>query len=165
MVKGGGYWYLATRHEEYASSEDAQEEYTWLIPYALPVAERLKTEALGRTLLHGDVKGENILFSKASSQGGAQKEEKCALYDFQYVGSGLGVVDLVYFLGTTMDERDLRGNENEEALLRVYFEEVERGGRDGGVYMGGFNAAMGVGGGGLDEVYGGVGMLGEFGVG
>ncbi|PWW76212.1 hypothetical protein C7212DRAFT_196911, partial [Tuber magnatum] len=122
----GGYWHLATRNEEYASLEETQEEYAWLIPYTLPIAEKLRTEALGRTLLHGDVKGANILFSKAASRGDAPKEEKCALYDFQYVGSGLGVVDLVHFLGTTADGRDLGGSENEEGLMRVYFGEVER---------------------------------------
>jgi len=62
--------------------EDSQEEYTWLIPYALPAAEKLKTEVLGRTLLHGDVKGANILFSETAPRQDAQGEVKCALYDF-----------------------------------------------------------------------------------
>ncbi|PUU78067.1 kinase-like domain-containing protein, partial [Tuber borchii] len=135
----GGYWYLATRSEEYASLEDSQEEeYAWLTPYALPVAEKLKTETLGRTLLHGDVKGANILFSKTVPRDDAQQEVKCALYDFQYIGSGLGVVDLAYFLGTTVDERDLRGSEKEEGLLRLYFEEVESVLKERGMVMGGY---------------------------
>jgi len=79
-----------------------------------------------------------MLFSKTAPRHGAQKEVKCALYDFQYVGSGLGVVDLAYFLGTTVDGRDLRGCEKEEGLLRLYFEEVESVLKERGVGMGGY---------------------------
>lgn len=33
-----------------------------------------------RTIIHGDVKNENIFFSKDKT--------KCALFDFQYIGRG-----------------------------------------------------------------------------
>ncbi|RPA92161.1 hypothetical protein L873DRAFT_1711030 [Choiromyces venosus 120613-1] len=131
----GGYWYLDTRAEEYATLEESKEEYAWLLPYTIPVAQKLKSEPLGRTLLHGDVKGANMLFSKPSA---ASREVKCALYDFQYVGSGLGVVDLVSFMGKTIDEKDITGREKEEALLRFYFDELERLLKEMGVEMGAY---------------------------
>jgi len=66
------------------------------------------------TLLHGDAKGANIMFS---ATGGS------AFVDFQYVGSGVPTLDLVYFLGTSIRSSLLQGN-GEEELLRFYYATV-----------------------------------------
>lgn len=84
------------------------------------------------TLLHGDVKGANIFFTSHStrrrpSQTGTNEPLRCALYDFQYVGIGLCTRDLIYFLGTTTEEKLLRKREDELELLRFYHEALETG--------------------------------------
>ena len=71
------------------------------------------------TLLHGDVKGANIVFSNRPSDT-QDARSRCALYDFQYVGVGLVTRDLVYFLGTTAQSGLLRNVEQEKELLRAY---------------------------------------------
>ena len=45
---------------------------------------------------------------------------KLAMYDFQYVGVGLGVQDLAKFLTTSIPARLLTSREQEEELLRTY---------------------------------------------
>lgn len=84
-------------------------------------------EAYG-TLVHGDVKGANIVFNrdpyahrrgKQKLQSTPQENIQCALYDFQYVGLGLGTLDLVYFLATSADSI-LLSTSSEAELLRSY---------------------------------------------
>jgi len=82
------------------------------------------------TLLHGDVKGANIFFTPHSTRRRAAQTDineplRCALYDFQYVGIGLCTADLIYFLGTTADEKLLRKREGEVELLQFYYEALE----------------------------------------
>lgn len=55
---------------------------------------------LYRTLVHGDCKSENILFSE---DGG-----RCAMYDFQYVGGGYGARDLAYLFTSSISRRVLQ---------------------------------------------------------
>jgi len=130
----GGYWYLDTRRDEYNSMLDNEEENSWLIKYAEQVSEQIKDiKPQWKTLMHGDAKAANILFDRAgrkdnkkkkttfsssseatgsASSQGTKEEEKInsAMYDFQYVGMGLGVQDLVYFLGTSVESRVLAEN-------------------------------------------------------
>lgn len=104
-------------------------DYAFLLPHVEAVAERLRVRPgdLGATLMHGDCKGANIVFASpprgVAGAAGAGGEVRCALYDFQYVGVGLGVQDLAYFLGTSVDVRLLEGG-GEEALLRGYYDEL-----------------------------------------
>ncbi|KAI5815345.1 kinase-like domain-containing protein, partial [Pyronema omphalodes] len=108
----GGYWYLATRRDEFSYVEDK----AWA-PLAEEVARILSDpKRLGRTLVHGDLKAANIVFAKGY--------ENCAVYDFQYVGAGLGVVDLVYFLGTAVDRAVMGHDGKVQELLKVYWEEL-----------------------------------------
>ena len=69
------------------------------------------------------MKGANICFNRELYARGKPKqpalgELECALYDFQYVGLGLGVLDLVYFLGTSVESRLVTTDSDE--LLRLY---------------------------------------------
>ncbi|KAI5854338.1 kinase-like domain-containing protein [Tricharina praecox] len=113
----GGYWYLDTRSEEYAIVRD-DPYYAFLDDAAVrTVADYLADPTRpGRTLLHGDTKGANIMFSKDF--------KKCALYDFQYCGKGLGVVDLVYFLATSVDGEVMQDEECADELLETYYREL-----------------------------------------
>jgi hypothetical protein len=99
----GGYTYLATRRKEYTSlAEDYQSEWREALTkrpsgtepsLADLVANFLAPSVSGsspiedhETLIHGDVKSENLFTSHSG--------EEVAFYDFQYTGLGLGVCDL-----------------------------------------------------------------------
>ncbi|RPB18359.1 hypothetical protein L211DRAFT_764789, partial [Terfezia boudieri ATCC MYA-4762] len=149
----GSYWYLATRRSEYEDMVSSG-EWGWLEPWVEYVDKKLWPESpsgddvepashLGRTILHGDTKAANILFTKpitgnnhsysVSRAGGSESDVEAALYDFQYVGHGLGAVDLVYFLATSV------GLYRTEMVYwqRYYYDEVvaavEELGLEGGV--------------------------------
>lgn len=102
----GGYTYLTTRRSEYDSLA-TDEKSEWRKPLTNPfpsgpassLAEKISRilaphpEQQGRgptdayqTLIHGDVKSENLFTTKEG--------DRVAFYDFQYVGLGLGVCDL-----------------------------------------------------------------------
>ncbi|KAI0190322.1 kinase-like domain-containing protein [Astrocystis sublimbata] len=93
----GGYTYLATRRKEYASlAADSDSEWSSVLcqassPYEGSLAEKVAHVLTPRgrdheTLIHGDVKSENLFTTQSGSE--------VAFYDFQYVGLGLGVCDL-----------------------------------------------------------------------
>jgi hypothetical protein len=102
----GGYTYLATRRSEYQNLvHDSDSE--WSEALTQPVSNRNQsiaelvatflapsisiTTSITRyqTLIHGDVKSENLFTNTPGNQ--------VAFYDFQYVGLGLGVCDLAKF--------------------------------------------------------------------
>ncbi|KZV95109.1 hypothetical protein EXIGLDRAFT_834493 [Exidia glandulosa HHB12029] len=109
----GTYWYLDTRREELAQVEE-DGEGGFVLPWVEKVNDALSAERTsGRcTLLHGDVKGENIIFAP---------DGRVAFYDFQYVGSGSPALDVVSLLGTSVQGRLLHGH-GESELLRIYFD-------------------------------------------
>jgi hypothetical protein len=99
----GGYTYLATRRKEYAGLEsDDESEWSAALTtrtgsknqsIAEAVAAFLAPAVAGstlieryQTLIHGDVKSENLFTS--------QSGDEVVFYDFQYTGLGLGVCDL-----------------------------------------------------------------------
>jgi hypothetical protein len=91
LWKVGTYWHLATRADELAALPAGA-----LRRAAARIDERLN-QARFQTLVHGDAKLENFCFS--AGQG-------VAAVDFQYVGGGVGVKDLVYFLGSCLHPRE-----------------------------------------------------------
>ena len=99
----GGYTYLATRLKEYAElAEDEDSEWSnalttrsgsdthsvaeMVAAFLAPAASIPTPIDDYQTLIHGDVKSENLFTSNSG--------EKLAFYDFQYTGLGLGVCDL-----------------------------------------------------------------------
>ena len=72
--------------------------------------EQLRT-ARFLTLVHGDAKVANFCFS--------QDMASVSAVDFQYVGCGCGMSDVVYLLGSCLSEEACR--EHEQALLDCYF--------------------------------------------
>ncbi|KAI1122636.1 kinase-like domain-containing protein [Nemania abortiva] len=135
----GGYTYLATRRKEYASlATDSDSEWSSALCEPVPSHGRSIAEMVadfltprGRdfeTLIHGDVKSENLFTTNSGSE--------VAFYDFQYVGLGLGVCDLAKLFtcsvplpmladddGTT----ELRMGEGERKLLMRYRENLLAG--------------------------------------
>lgn len=81
----GGYWPLRTRLEEFQTLSPIWQEAAKQIDLDIRAVPNHLT-----TLLHGDLKAANIMFSRNFAD--------CAAFDFQYVGNGPGMRDLVYFM-------------------------------------------------------------------
>lgn len=89
----GGYWYLATRTDELQTMPESE-----LKAQAQAIDDKLK-QAHFQTLLHGDAKLQNMCFEPETG--------RVAAVDFQYVGRGAGIIDLIYLLGSAFEEQDL----------------------------------------------------------
>jgi len=86
----GTYWHLGTRLEEFEAMEESNLKQS---------AEKIDREldlAKYQTILHGDAKIANFCFSSDSGS--------VAAVDFQYIGKGCGMKDLVYFLSSVLEE-------------------------------------------------------------
>lgn len=115
----GGYHYLATRQFELASIDPHTDPWGQLglhtasdLPLAIDWCLNNPADRSRLSLIHGDVKAANMAFSRNTS--------KMAMYDFQYVGIGLGVQDLAKFLTTSIPSRYLNSADGERQLLKTY---------------------------------------------
>lgn len=107
----GTYWYLATRQEELKVMEQGKLK---------DAATRLDTalnSACFQTLVHGDAKLANFCFPDEAPF------NRLAAVDFQYVGKGVGVKDIVYFLSACLRQDDLF--KHEQDLLNEYFSQLK----------------------------------------
>jgi hypothetical protein len=107
----GTYWHLSTRQDEWEAMVDGI-----LKQQADKIDERLN-QCQYQTLVHGDAKVANFCFS--------YNGKDVAAVDFQYVGGGCGIKDLVYFLGSCLNEKECENSETE--LLGHYFQELNEG--------------------------------------
>ena len=106
----GCYWYLDTRQDEFEGLNNDWKEL------GRKVDEKLKGDGYTfQTLTHGDAKAANIMMNSEGNE--------CAMYDFQYVGRGFGVKDVVYFLSTSVKNMA----QNEKDLLGYYHGELVKG--------------------------------------
>jgi hypothetical protein len=101
----GTYWHLATRPDEFAKMPGSE-----LKSKAHKIDNALNN-ARFQTLLHGDAKLANFCFSANNSD--------LAAVDFQYVGRGTGIKDVMYFLGSCLNESELALHA--DSLLDEYF--------------------------------------------
>ncbi|KAI9352934.1 Ecdysteroid kinase-domain-containing protein [Obelidium mucronatum] len=90
----GSYWYLATRKSEFEQLSKEWKELGVKIDGMLN-----DIPAHFKTLVHGDAKTENVFVSNSINDDGLMG---VAMYDFQYVGFGSGMKDVVYFLATSV---------------------------------------------------------------
>lgn len=102
----GTYWHLKTRPDEFNKIQDDD-----LKSNASKIDELLYN-AKYITIVHGDAKVANFCFSSST----------VAAVDFQYVGGGIGVKDLAYFLGSCLDEKACF--DKVQFYLNYYFEEL-----------------------------------------
>lgn len=134
----GGYTYLATRRSEYANLASEHDSEWWSLTdwekddfsMAELVASVLEPKQKGWspieeyiTLIHGDVKSENLFTSKSG--------ENVVFYDFQYTGLGLGVCDLAKLFTCSVPlemlvhdrpvPRELSMQDGEKELLERYW--------------------------------------------
>jgi len=111
----GTFWHLDTRREEFenigwpalAGAADAVDLYLKAKGAGADNAEHM-------TVVHGDFKQENLLFS---SDG-----QRCAAHDFQYCGRGLGAKDIAYLFCAGLSSQLLPAHEEE--LLQHYHTEL-----------------------------------------
>lgn len=102
----GSYWHLETRQDEHQAM--ASSKLKELADY---IDQKLNG-ARYKTIIHGDAKLANFLFNS----------ERVSAVDFQYVGGGVGVKDLVYFLTSIYSSDELF--EHEKESMDYYFSEL-----------------------------------------
>lgn len=100
----GTYWHLETRPQELATLTDQRlKEAAALIDSRLNACQH-------KTFVHGDAKLANFCFAK---------DGRVSAVDFQYVGSGCGMKDVAYFIGSCLPERECERLESQ--ILDTYF--------------------------------------------
>jgi hypothetical protein len=104
----GTYWHLATRPDELAAIRDVA------VRRAAPVLDERLNRARFRTFVHGDAKLQNFCF--------ADTGDAVAAVDFQYVGGGVGVKDVAYYLTSCLTPRELE--RDAPLYLNAYFREL-----------------------------------------
>eukprot|EP00775_Hariotina_reticulata_P008899 gene8899-9076_t len=86
----GCYWHLDTRQQEFRTMSRELRDLKAAAAQVDEVLKGLRADgskaSACRTLLHGDFKSENVLFDAAG--------HRCAAFDFQYCGEGLGAAKL-----------------------------------------------------------------------
>jgi len=88
----GSYWHLATRPDELRNLQDKQ------LKKAAVRIDKILAECPFQTLIHGDAKLANFCFSRDSQQ--------VAAVDFQYVGKGCGMKDVILFISSAIKPED-----------------------------------------------------------
>ncbi|MCK8045405.1 ecdysteroid 22-kinase family protein [Shewanella sp. 1CM18E] len=101
----GSYWHLDTRKQEFDAMPDSD-----LKLLAIKI-DKLLNRCKYKTIIHGDAKVANFCFSRDYT--------RVAAVDFQYVGSGIGVKDVIYLLGSCLTENQLVNNF--DTLMNEYF--------------------------------------------
>ena len=105
LWKVGTYWHLATRPDELGRLAAGD------LRRAAPVIDQRLNAARFRSLVHGDAKLENFCFSPSG--------QAVAAVDFQYVGGGVGVKDVAYFLSCCLSPAECELHI--PGYLEVYF--------------------------------------------
>ncbi|XP_035237237.1 uncharacterized protein pkdc [Anguilla anguilla] len=104
----GTYWHLETRPDELEAMADQD------LKAAAGKIDQILNSCRFKTIVHGDAKLANFCFSRQGSE--------VAAVDFQYVGGGCGMKDLVYFLGSCLEEKECEKQVPD--LLDYYFLEL-----------------------------------------
>lgn len=104
--KVGTYWHLDTRPDELKTLEDKE-----LKKYAKQIDDELKN-CKYQTIVHGDAKLANFCFNEYGTS--------CAAVDFQYVGHGCGMKDLILFMSSAVEPKDCA--KMEKWITDTYFE-------------------------------------------
>lgn len=104
----GSYWHLGTRADEYEMMPDSP------LKRAAQEIDRQLNSCRFKTMVHGDAKVANFCFS--------QNGDRVAAVDFQYVGGGCGMKDLIYFIGSCLTEEQC--HQEFEELIEHYFTQL-----------------------------------------
>lgn len=104
----GSYWHLATRPDELEKLTDIP------LKEAATRLDQILCECPIQTIIHGDAKLANFCFSADSQQ--------VAAVDFQYVGKGCGMKDIILFISSAVKPNDCA--QQAPILLDHYFDEL-----------------------------------------
>ncbi|WP_299495362.1 oxidoreductase family protein [uncultured Shewanella sp.] len=113
LWKTGTYWHLATRQDEFENMPSSP------LKQAASQIDTLLNACRFQTLVHGDAKIANFCFSPI---------DEVAAVDFQYIGAGCGIKDVVYFLGSCLTEKECEDYYHD--LLDHYFAELKQSAND-----------------------------------
>ena len=102
----GTYWHLGTRPDELEVLADIA------LKQNAQKIDQLLNDCPIQTLVHGDAKLANFCFDL--------KNKKVAGVDFQYIGKGVGVKDLAYFLGGCFEASVYAQSTKCEMLINQY---------------------------------------------
>ena len=120
----GTYWHLDTRPDELAALDDKA------LRQAAPLIDQKLRQCRYQTLVHGDAKLANFCFRPDNST--PDSSPKVAAVDFQYIGHGCGMKDVVYFIGSCLNEDECEAMES--LLVDYYFsilnERIKQNGLD-----------------------------------
>lgn len=105
----GTYWHLATRPDELKAMNNGK------LKESATRIDDLLNNCKYKTLVHGDAKVANFCFNN--------ERNRVAAVDFQYVGGGCGIKDVVYLMGSCLTKIECEAHETE--LLDYYFLELE----------------------------------------
>lgn len=116
----GGYWHLATRPDEWQGMAASSLKDN---AYAL---DNLLTHCRYQTIIHGDAKLANFCFSQAQSDAQNQTQSEaqpqvCAV-DFQYVGQGPGIKDVMLLMSSVLSDKRLLTEGT--LFINYYFEQL-----------------------------------------
>lgn len=105
----GNYWNLQTRQDEWNAMEESA-----LKIKAKEIDKTLRNNQFS-TIIHGDSKIANFCFNSA--------EKTVAAVDFQYVGGGCGIQDVMLFFSSCLSSDDCEASAQE--YLNIYFTELK----------------------------------------
>lgn len=108
LWKVGTYWHLATRPDELNIMADSP------LKKAATKIDTQLNNCKHQTLVHGDAKVANFCFSSDM--------QSVAAVDFQYVGGGSGIKDVIYLMGSCLSDSECERHEAD--LLAIYFTEL-----------------------------------------
>ncbi len=103
----GSYWHLGTRPDEWSAMEESP------LKRKAKELDRMLSSSKFQTIIHGDAKVANFCFGD---------DDEVAAVDFQYVGAGIGVKDVAYFIGSCFNGDACTLYES--SLLDYYFEQL-----------------------------------------
>ena len=106
----GTYWHLQTRIDEYNAMEDSP------LKSCSNQIDSILNRVKYKCILHGDPKLANFCFHNS--------DDSVAGLDFQYTGSGCGMQDIVYLIGSAISPEACFQYENE--LIEFYFHELKK---------------------------------------
>lgn len=101
----GSYWHLATRPDELSALQDAK------LKHAAQRIDQILSQCPFQTIIHGDAKLANFCFSEDAKQ--------VAAVDFQYVGKGCGMKDLILFISSAIPPEECY--QRQSTLIDYYF--------------------------------------------
>ena len=106
----GSYWHLATRPDELYHLQDPD------LKAAAAHIDKILLECPFQTLIHGDAKLANFCFS--------ENGKHVAAVDFQYVGRGCGMKDVILFISSALQPKDC--DQHAPLLVNHYFDALKQ---------------------------------------